>query len=110
MLAANVLTLTVLLTLIVVNRMVCAFYLWDHHVDSRSSVSNFANTAFAPVHQINQLVNTPTELQMCKHVLQETNAMQVAANLTELAQRTNMGVLQRILIKVLLLANLAQAA
>jgi hypothetical protein len=36
--------------------------------------------------------------------------MEVAANLTELAQRSNMGVLQRILIKVLLLANLAQAA
>ena len=46
---------------------------------------------------------------MRKHVLQETNAMQVAANLTELAQRTNV-VLDRLLIKVLLLANLAQAA
>ena len=57
-----------------------------------------------------QIENTPTELQRRKHVLQETNAMQVAANLTELAQRFNMGVLQRILIKVLLLANLAQAA
>ena len=54
--------------------------------------------------------NTLTELQRRKNVLQETNARQVAANLTELAQRPNMGVLHRILIKVLLLANLAQAA
>jgi hypothetical protein len=46
------------------------------------------------------LIHTPTELQSRKHVLQETNAMEVAANLTELAQRTN----------IILLANLAQAA
>jgi hypothetical protein len=56
------------------------------------------------------LIHTPTELQSRKNVLQETNAGQVAANLTELAQRTKGGVLQRILLKVLLLANLAQAA
>jgi hypothetical protein len=58
---------------------------------------------------MHQIENTPTELQRRKHVLQETNAMEDAANLTELAQESNM-VLQRLLIKVLLLANLAQAA
>jgi len=111
-LAANVLTPTVLETLIVVLRMVIAFYLLDHHVDSRSSVRMAtATTAFAPVYSIAQLNrNTLTELQSRKNVLQETNARQVAANLTELVQRSNMGVLQRILIKVLWLANLAQAA
>ncbi len=51
MLAANVLTPTVLETLIVVLRMAHAFCLWDHHVDSRSSVRvAIALTAFAPVH------------------------------------------------------------
>ena len=55
------------------------------------------------------LINTPTELQSRKNVLQETNALEVAANLTELVHCTNM-VLQRILIKVLLFVNLAQAA
>jgi hypothetical protein len=55
------------------------------------------------------LIHTPTELQSRKNVLQETNALEVAANLTELVHCTNM-VLQRILIKVLLFVNLAQAA
>lgn len=55
------------------------------------------------------LSHTPTELQSRKNVLQETNALEVAANLTELVHCTNM-VLQRILIKVLLFVNLAQAA
>jgi hypothetical protein len=59
---------------------------------------------------MHQITNTPTELQRRKHVLQETNAMEDAANLTELAQESNMVVLHRLLIKVLLLANLAQAA
>jgi len=109
-LAANVLTLTVLETLIVVLRMVIAFYLLDHPVDSRSSVRMATATrAIAPVQKI-YLGYTPTELQSRKNALQETNAMQVAANLTELAQRTKRGVLQRIPIKVLLLVNLAQAA
>ena len=50
MLAANVLTPTVQETLIVVLRTVHAFYLLDHHVDSRSSVRITATTAFAPVY------------------------------------------------------------
>jgi hypothetical protein len=48
-LAANVQTPTVLETLIVANRMVCAFCLWDHHVDSRTSVRITASAAIAPV-------------------------------------------------------------
>ena len=56
MLAANVLTPTVLETLIVVLRTVHAFYLLDHHVDSRSSVRMAtATTAFAPVYLIYQI-------------------------------------------------------
>jgi hypothetical protein len=50
-LAASVLTLTVLETLIVVLHMVHAFCLWDRHVDPRSSVKMAtATTAFAPVY------------------------------------------------------------
>ena len=62
------------------------------------------------MNQAVQVINTLTELQSRKNVLQETNAGRVAASLTELAPSSNMGVLQRILIKVLLLANLAQVA